>query len=526
MKISVNNIIIPVNKDQNSYIYIELDRLGIKKENIENIIWNKRSIDSRQKREIKFIYNLQVTLKTSIDLNKYENISIVKDEIPQNRIPKNKGEEIIVVGSGPAGLFAALRLVEFGYIPIIYEMGEEVEQRDKTIENFIKTSSLNPLSNIQFGEGGACTYSDGKLNTRIKSDYIDKIFNEFIKCCANSDILWDYRPHIGTDVLKVVVKNMREKIKSLGGIFNFNSKVENIIIKNGEIEGIEVLSKNKTIEKIYCKNIILAIGHSARDTYKMLYRNKVKMESKAFAIGMRIEHLQSDINKMQYGKFADYELLPPATYAFTYNDKIEKRGTFTFCMCPGGEIINATSEYNKNLVNGMSNSDRSGKFANSALVVGIKENDFGNDIFSLLKFQEELEAKTFEIVSEYGAVYQNTIDFMKNIKTKSQIDTSYKMKLTSFRTDELFPAYIIENMKNALLYWNQNNCFIGKNINLIGPETRTSAPVRILRNKSGESLNIKGLYPVGEGAGYAGGITSSAVDAIKIVDLSFTEIIG
>ncbi|MDR3258165.1 MAG: NAD(P)/FAD-dependent oxidoreductase [Fusobacteriaceae bacterium] len=524
MKINVNNIIIPVNKEQNSHIYMELDRLGIKKENIENIIWNKRSIDSRQKREIKFIYNLQITLKTSIDLDKYENISLARDEILPNRIPKNKGEEIVIIGCGPAGLFAALRLAEYGYIPIIYEMGEEVDQRDKSTENFVQTSTLNTFSNIQFGEGGAGTYSDGKLNTRIRSEYIDKVFNEFTKCGANKDILWDYRPHIGTDILKIVVKNLREKIKSLGGIFNFNSKVENIIIKNDEINGIEVLSKNKAIEKIYCKNIILAIGHSARDTYKMLYRNKIKMESKPFAIGMRIEHLQSDINKMQYGKFANYELLPPATYAFTYNDKIEKRGTFTFCMCPGGEIINATSEYNKNLVNGMSNSDRAGKFANSALVVGIKEKDFGNDIFSLLKFQEDLEAKTFDIVSEYGAIYQNTIDFMKNTKTKSSIDTSYKMKLTSFRTDELFPEYIVENMKKALLYWNKNDCFIGKNINLIGPETRTSAPVRILRNKTGESLNIKGLYPVGEGAGYAGGITSSAVDGIKIVDLNFTEI--
>lgn len=257
----------------------------------------------------------------------------------------------------------------------------------------------------------------------------------------------------------------------------------------------------------------------------MLNKNGVYMENKPFAIGARIEHPRVDIDKMQYGNCACNELLGAATYSVTYNNREEERGVFSFCMCPGGEVVNASSEVSTSLVNGMSYSTRDGKFSNSAIVVGIKENEFGDELFSGMKFQEQLEAKTFEIINNYGALYQSVTDFMRNKKTKHEIESSYKMKKYSYNLHEFFPDVISKNMQSAFEYWSKNPLFISKNANLIAPETRTSAPVKILRDIKGMSVNIKGLYPVGEGAGYAGGIVSAAVDGLKIVDLSFTNTI-
>lgn len=526
MKINVNNIIISIEKNQNKEIEKEICRRGIKKENIENILWLKRSIDSRKKDDIKFVYNVEVILKKEVDISKLKNISLVKENPVVKRRAINKEEEVLVVGMGPAGLFAALRLVEYGYKPIIIERGEDVDSRDKTVNNFIKNSILNPDSNIQFGEGGAGTYSDGKLNTRIRSEYIEKVFNEFVECGAQKEILWDYKPHIGTDVLKIVVKNLRKKIISLGGKVYFNNKLENIIIENGEVVGVEINNDKNEIEKISVKKVILAIGHSSRDTYRMLHKNGVFMENKPFAVGARIEHPREDIDRMQYGKkYAGNKALGAATYSLTYNNKEEERGVFSFCMCPGGVIVNAASENGGTLVNGMSYSDRAGRFSNSALVVGIKENEFGDELFSGMKFQEELERRTFELVKNYGALYQSVPDFLDGKITDREIETSYEMKKTPYDLNKLFPEVITRNMKMALNYWGKRHeGFVSQRANLIAPETRTSAPVKITRNECGESVNIKGLYPVGEGAGYAGGIVSAGVDGLKVVDLAFSEI--
>lgn len=524
MKINVNNIIVSIEKNQDREIEKEIVKRGIQKENIEKVVWAKRSIDSRKKSDIKFVYNVEVTLKKEIDLSKTKNISLVKETEKIKRKALNKDEEVLVVGTGPAGLFAALRLAEYGYKPIVIDRGEAVDERDKTVDRFIKTGELNENSNIQFGEGGAGTYSDGKLNTRIKSEYIEKVFTEFVECGAQKEIMWDYKPHIGTDVLKVVVKNLREKIISMGGRFYFNNLLTDVVIENGEVQGAVIRNNKNEIEKLPVKKIILAIGHSSRDTYRMLHKNGVFMENKPFAVGARIEHPREDIDRMQYGKYAGNKNLGAATYSLTYNNKEEERGIFSFCMCPGGVIVNAASEKGGTLVNGMSYSDRNGRFSNSALVVGIKENEFGDELFSGMKFQEELERKTFELVKNYGALYQSVPDFLEGKLTEKEIETSYEMKKTPYDLNKLFPEVITRNMKMALNYWGKRyEGFVSERANLIAPETRTSAPVKITRNEMGESVNIKGLYPVGEGAGYAGGIVSAAVDGLKIVDLAFSE---
>lgn len=526
MKINVNNIIISILKNQDKEIEKEIIKRGIEKNNIEKIIWTKRSIDSRKKNDIKFVYNTEVILKNNIDTSKLKNISLVKEIEKVKRNPINKNEKVLVVGAGPAGLFAGLRLAEYGYKPIIIDRGEDVDARDNSVDEFIKTGKLNKNSNIQFGEGGAGTYSDGKLNTRIKSEYIEKVFLEFVECGAQKEIMWDYKPHIGTDVLKVVVKNLRKKIISLGGKFYFNNLLTDINIKNGEVEGAVIRNNKNEIENLNVKKIILAIGHSSRDTYRMLNKNGIFMENKPFAVGTRIEHPREVIDKMQYGKFAGNKSLGAATYSLTYNNKEEERGVFSFCMCPGGIIVNAASEEGGTLVNGMSYSDRNGRFSNSALVVGIKENEFGDELFSGMKFQEELERKTFEVVKNYGALYQSVPDFLEGKITEREIETSYEMKKTSYDLNKLFPEVITRNMKLALNYWGKRyEGFVSEKANLIAPETRTSAPVKITRKENGESVNIKGLFPIGEGAGYAGGIVSAAVDGLKIVDLGFTEIL-
>jgi hypothetical protein len=513
---------ISVEKDQNREILKEIERRGIKKENIERIEYAKRSIDSRKKTDIKFVYNLEITLKKPIILDENGGFSLNKPIVEPVRVPNRSIGKVAVIGTGPAGLFAALRLCEYGYKPVIFERGEMVDNRDKSILTFYNEDLLNPNSNIQFGEGGAGTYSDGKLNTRIKSGYINKVFLELVENGAQEEILWDYKPHVGTDVLKVVVKNLREKIKAMGGEFHFNTRVENIIIKDRCVTGIETINKIGQRENYEFDNVILAIGHSARDTYRMLHRNGVFIENKPFAVGTRIEHPRIDIDRMQYGKFAGHPALGAATYAMTYNNKAEGRGVFSFCMCPGGVIVNAASELNTSLVNGMSYSTRDGEFSNSAVVVGIKANEFGDELFSGMHFQERLERNTYEIIENYGALYQNTLDFLKGKETKREIRSSFPMRLKSHDFNNFFPEVITENMKSALEYWGKNGIFISKDAHLIGPETRTSAPIKITRDERGESLNTKGLYPIGEGAGYAGGIVSAAVDGLKIIDLAFT----
>ena len=528
MKVVINNINVSIEKDQTLELKKEIIKRGIKEENIEKIEYSKRSIDSRKKTDIKFVYNIEVTLKNDVDISSLTNVNPFKENEEVNYKAKDGIERVAVIGAGPAGLFAALRLCELGIKPIVYERGEKVDDRDKTIDEFIKFSMLNPNSNIQFGEGGAGTYSDGKLNTRVKSGYMNKIFLELVANGAQEQILWDYKPHVGTDVLKVVVKNLREKIINLGGEFHFNTLIKDLIILDGKVKGIKIQNLKSPIlveENVLFDHVILAIGHSSRDTYRMLHKHGVFMENKPFAIGARIEHPRVDIDTMQYGKMCSHPNLEAATYSLTYNNRDEERGVFSFCMCPGGVIVNAASQEGGTLVNGMSYSQRDGRFSNSALVVGVKANEFGDELFSGMEYQDQLEKKTYDIIGNYGALYQNTLDFLKGKTTNRKIESSYEMELKSYDLNNLFPEVISKNMKMAMGYWEktQRN-FISEHANLIGPETRTSAPVKVTRNEFGESINTKGLYPIGEGAGYAGGIISAAIDGFKVVDLAFATL--
>lgn len=526
MKLIIKNIAISIEKNQEIELKKEILKKGIKEENIKRIEYIKRSIDSRKKTDIKFIYAVEVYLKKAIDISGLD-VSLSEDIVDEKIKVKKDIGRVAVIGAGPAGLFAALRLCELGIKPTIYERGEKIDDRDISVEQFTKFNVLNPNSNIQFGEGGAGTYSDGKLNTRVKSGYMNKIFTELVNSGAQEQILWDYKPHIGTDILKIVVKNLRKKIISLGGEFYFNTLVKDFIIVNNEIKGIKVQDLKSAIiyeEPEFFNHVFLAIGHSARDTYKILHKNKVFMENKPFAIGARIEHPRKLIDEMQYGKLATHPNLEAATYSLTFNNKEEERGVFSFCMCPGGVIVNAASESNTSLVNGMSYSQRDGDFSNSALVVGVKANEFGEELFSGMKYQEKLEKMSFDLVTNYGAIYQNSLDFLNSKKTDRKIESSYEMSLQSYDLNKFFPKIITDNMKKAMKQWEKTNRnFIGKDANFIAPETRTSAPVKITRDSNGESVNIKGLYPIGEGAGYAGGIISAAIDGVKTVDLIFIE---
>lgn len=526
MNLYITNIIVPLKLDQKKGIYEELKKLGLNSTDIIDFKYSKRSIDSRKKSDIKLVYNLEVQVKDGVQWKERENIKRIEETPEVKRVPNLPvSSRIAIVGTGPAGLFAAYNLCKNGYKPVIFERGEKVQERDLSIDKFIKENILNPDSNIQFGEGGAGTYSDGKLNTRIKSGYINEVFSLLVKCGAQEEILWDYKPHIGTDILKKVVVNLREEIISMGGTFHFNSKLTDIFLEDNRVKEIEIIKNSKDKEIIPVDFLILGIGHSARETYRMLHQRGALMESKPFAVGARIEHPRVFIDKLMHGKEFNNPLLGSGTYSLTYNSPLDKRGVFSFCMCPGGVVVNAASHHGGTLVNGMSYSHRKDDFSNSALVVSVRADDFGDHLFAGMEFQEKLEQKAYKI-GGYCGLYQNTEDFLKGKVSTLTPASSYQMKLQPYDLNKFFPKFIVDNMKLALEYWNKTHPgFVSKDANLIGPETRTSAPVKILRDELGESLTIKGLYPIGEGAGYAGGITSAAVDGLKITDLAFTKII-
>jgi len=479
----------------------------------------KESIDAR-KADIKMIYTVDVSIKDETRILKKGKFKESPDYDYKKVKPiLNKEIRPIVVGSGPAGMFNALILCQNGYKPIILEQGEKVENRIKSIKRFWNESILNENSNVQFGEGGAGTFSDGKLTTRIKDPRCRKVLEEFVSLGAPEEIIYKNNPHIGTDNLRKVIVNLRKKIESLGGEFRFNSKVTDLIINETLIEGVEINNDYKLMSSI----VILAIGHSSRDIFEKLYEKHIKIEAKPFAIGVRIEHPQKMIDENQYGNAKLREKLGPATYKLTYNSKL--RGVYTFCMCPGGSVVASSSEKDTVVTNGMSEYKRDKENANSAILVTVRPEDYGIDSpLDGMYFQRNLEKKAFILGGgNYHAPATLVGNYLngENAKIeKREIKTSYKPGVKFIDFNELLPKFMNDSIKEALEYFNKRiNGFKRDDAIITGIETRSSSPIRIVRNSdSFESENICGLFPCGEGAGYAGGIMSSAVDGIKVAE--------
>ncbi len=480
----------------------------------------KKSIDARKKQDIKYIYTVDINVKNEDKYLKRKSVSPAQKL--EFFIPKVRKPELrpIVVGFGPAGIFASLILARAGMRPIVFERGADVETRKKDVQNFWEDRKLNTNSNVQFGEGGAGTFSDGKLNTGIKDARIKLVLKELVSHGAPKEILYDAKPHVGTDKLSDAVRNIREEIISLGGEVNFNALVTGLNTSDNKIKRIKVSISNKEI--IYdCENVIFAIGHSARDTFKMLSGEKIPMEQKAFSVGARIEHRAELINKAQYGSF--HSDLPTADYKLSAKLK-NGRGVYSFCMCPGGYVVASSSEENMVVTNGMSNFLRDAQNSNSALLVGVNPEDFkSDDVLAGMYFQQDLESKGYIMAGRnYNAPTQRVEDFLNDRESKSfgDVTPSYQPGTSFCDLNKLLPAFVSEAMKEGIkMFGRKLNGFDMPDAVLTGPETRSSSPVRILRNEELECLSIKGFYPCGEGAGYAGGITSAAVDGIKCAQM-------
>lgn len=529
--IRINQIKLPIEAKEKELKQAISKSIRVKPEEIREYIIRKRSIDARKKNEIKFIYAVDVHVKNEekvVKLAKNPNVTIAK-EVPYTvtitGTSKMKNRPV-VVGSGPAGMFCAYQLALYGYQPILVERGAPLEERIQDVNAFWETNVLNPESNVQFGEGGAGTFSDGKLNTMVKDTFgrIRKVLEIFVEHGANEEILYLNKPHIGTDHLREVVKKIREDIIALGGEVHFHTKLEDVIVHKNQLEQI-VLRQMKTGEKrtIECSSLILAIGHSARDTFEMLYGREIPMERKAFAVGVRMEHKQEMISHNQYGDA--YVKLPPADYKVTYQAN-NGRAVYSFCMCPGGYVVNASSEEGRLVVNGMSYHDRAGENANSAIIVTVGEKDFlglpgaKDTPLAGMEFQRHYEALAYQ--TGHGKV---PIQLFKDLLSKRKSDTIGHIKPNlkgSYELANLYdclPQEVCDTIAEGVMAFDKMiPGFANEDAVLSGVEMRTSSPVRISRDEHLEST-IQGIYPCGEGAGYAGGITSAAVDGLKVFEV-------
>lgn len=491
----------------------------------------RQSVDARKKPDIYYSYSLDVTVRNEDKLlykwkgkeNLVSKVTPVKYSFP-GKGEKKQVNPVVIVGLGPAGLFCGYFLALYGYRPILLERGKCVEERQKDVETFWETGILNPDSNVQFGEGGAGTFSDGKLNTLVK----DKdgrnaaVLETFVKFGAKESIRYEAKPHIGTDILRNVVRNMRNEIVRLGGEVHFQSCVTNLDIQNGKIKGVIVNGQ----ERIPCEQLVLAIGHSARDTFSMLYEKHVPMEAKSFAVGLRVEHPQAMINESQYG-FKETGSLGAAPYKVTAKAE-NGRSVYSFCMCPGGYVVNASSEEGCTAVNGMSYSGRSGSNANSAVIVSVTPDDFGDKHpLAGIEFQRKLERKAYELgqgkipAQRYGEFRKKVNKDMdkeeaeNSVRLQPQCKGDYVWADVSKILPEECNQALVDGME---AFGRQIKGFNQSDTILLGVESRTSSPVRISRDETFQSV-IRGLYPCGEGAGYAGGITSAAMDGLRVAEM-------
>ncbi|MCI8405030.1 MAG: FAD-dependent oxidoreductase [Clostridia bacterium] len=490
----------------------------LKLQSVKYFAISKKSIDARKKPDIYYVYSVDVETDNEKQLAKqFSNVSIIEKKpyaFPQGGI---MSKPVVVAGTGPAGLMCALTLVQNGYKVVLLERGKSVTERKKDVNTFWSGGEFNPDSNVQFGEGGAGTFSDGKLTTGIKDFRIGRVLEEFHRHGAPEGILYYAKPHVGTDNLCKMVESIRREIICLGGEVRFQNKLTGIKVNNGAVHAA-VACEGETEYEIETDNIVLAIGHSARDTFDMLYDMRVKMEQKSFSVGARIEHSQEMINVSQYGEKGC--ILPAADYKMAVHLD-NGRGVYTFCMCPGGQVVASASEAGGIVTNGMSYFARDGENANSALLVNVTPEDFKSDHpLAGMYFQREIERKAFDVSGGYSAPCQRVGDFLGiGKKGRYKVKPTYKPSVVWTKLDDILPEYVTQSMREAIVIMDKKlRGFADADAVLTVPETRSSSPVRILRDTESMQANIKGVYPCGEGAGYAGGIMSAAVDGIRVAE--------
>ena len=500
-----------------------LKRLGITASGLVSFTIFRRGYDARKRNAIVLVYTVDAEVKNEAALLEKNIPHVVPAPDMSYRIvaqvPLGLTERPVVIGTGPCGIFAGLLLAQMGFRPVILERGKEVRERTKDTWGLWRKGKLDPESNVQFGEGGAGTFSDGKLHSQIKDPkfYGRKVLAEFVTAGAPEEIMYVSKPHIGTFRLVGVVEEMRRTIQALGGEVRFQSRVEDIEIENGQVCGVALADG----ERIATRHVVLAVGHSARDTFEMLYRRGVYLEPKPFSIGFRIEHPQSIIDRARFGANAGNPLLGSADYKLVHH-AANGRSVYSFCMCPGGTVVAATSEEGRVVTNGMSQYSRNERNANSGIVVGITPADYPGDVLAGVEFQRKWEARAFELGGKnYCAPGQRVGDFLAGRPSTKlgEVTPSYTPGVTPADLSTALPDYAIAAIREALpAFEKQVKGFAMEDAVLTGVETRTSSPVRIKRGEDFQSINIKGLYPAGEGAGYAGGILSAAVDGIEVAE--------
>lgn len=523
--IRIREISLPPEHNVAQLSYEAARMLKISNSKVRRVKLVRRSVDARKKPDVRIVYTIDV----AVDGNeskilkqsgcKRAQIAPVQFYKPPKSAP-SQDLPPVVVGFGPAGMFASLILALAGLRPIVLERGDDAATRHEKVQNFFEEGVLDPRSNVQFGEGGAGTFSDGKLNTGVNNPRIGWVLEQLVAAGAGEDILFDAKPHVGTDVLLTVVQNIRNRIISLGGQVRFGAQVTDIQSKNGKLTALQINGE----EIIPCEHAVFAIGHSARDTFCMLREQGIAMEQKPFSMGVRIEHKQSAVDAAQYGKVDP--VLPPADYKLVKH--LEDGTVYTFCMCPGGYVVAAASEEGGVVTNGMSYADRAGENANAALLVTLNPKDFpGNDPLAGMYWQREIEQKAYQLSGSYRAPAQCLGDFMRGESSKApgSVAPTYRPGVAWCDLHAVLPEKITSALKEAIPLLEQNlSGFSNPDAVLTAPETRSSSPVRIVRSDEKQSVSLRGLYPAGEGAGYAGGIMSAAIDGIQCAEALIEEL--